>query len=73
MPPEDTRVSNVELALALIQLANVAAPLIGNMIITIRNGQVSVATFLDEADAQFSKSIQQGNDWLREHPVKTGV
>jgi len=62
----------MELALALVNLLNVAAPGIASLILLIRrkDGTISVAALLDEADAQFDANIQQAADWFKAHPKK---
>lgn len=60
----------MELALAIVQLLNAAAPGIAQLMIMIRrkDGTISVMSLLDEADAQFDKNIGQAAAWLSAHP-----
>lgn len=60
----------METALALLTLLNAATPGVASLIMLIRrkDGTVSVAVLLDEADAAFGANIQQASDWLKDHP-----
>ena len=57
------------LALAIIQLLNVAAPGIASLVLLIKktDGTIGVVQLLDEADAKFSDNIKQASDWLKAH------
>lgn len=59
----------METALAIVQLMNAATPGIAQLILLIKkkDGTVTVAAMLDEADAAFDKNIQQAKQWLAEH------
>lgn len=54
---------------ALLQLINVAAPIVANVIVAIKNtnGSTSALVYLDAADAQFAANQQQVSDWLAAH------
>jgi hypothetical protein len=60
----------VEQAIQILNLLNLAAPGIAQLILLIKrnDGTLSVVTLLDEADGQFDKNIQQAGDWLKSHP-----
>lgn len=60
----------MELALAVVNLLNAAAPGIANLILLIRSndGTITVAQLLDEADAKFEQNIKQASEWLKAHP-----
>lgn len=60
------------LALQILALLNAAEPGIAQLILLIKrkDGTISVATLLDEADAQFAANITQAADWLNAHPAK---
>jgi hypothetical protein len=59
----------MELALSIVNLLNAVVPGIASLILLIRkkDGTVSVAAMLDEADAKFAANIQQASDWLNAH------
>ena len=54
---------------ALLAILNIAAPLVGSVIVAIKNanGTTSVMTILDSADAQFAANQKQISDWLALH------
>lgn len=56
-------------ALAIINLLNAAAPGIANLILLIKNqdGTITVAQYLDRADAQFEKNLSEAADWFKTH------
>jgi len=58
------------LALALLQLFNVAAPGIAELVIMIRkkDGTIAIIPMLDEADKKFDSNIKQAIEWLQAHP-----
>ena len=58
------------LAISIVELLNVLAPDIADLILLIRrkDGTISVAQLLDEADAGFAANLQQATDWLKTHP-----
>lgn len=60
----------METAIAILNLFNLAAPNVANLILLIKrkDGSVSVVTLLDESDVQFSANIKQAQDWLASHP-----
>lgn len=60
----------METALAIVQLMNAATPGIAQLILLIKkkDGTVTVAAMLDEADAKFDSNIQQAKAWLEAHP-----
>ena len=62
----------MELALAIITLANTLAPGVASLIVLIRkkNGTLAVIPMLDEASAQFEENIKQATEWLKTHPVE---
>lgn len=64
----------MELALALMNLFNAAAPGVAQLVLLIRrqDGTIGVAALLDEADAKFSANIAQATDWLKAHGKQTG-
>jgi hypothetical protein len=59
----------MELALAIVTLLNAASPGIAQllMIIKRKDGTISVAALLDEADTKFDANISQATAWLKEH------
>jgi hypothetical protein len=59
------------LALAIVNLLNVAAPGIADLILLIRNkdGTITIGALLDQSDAQFDTNIQQAADWFKTHPT----
>lgn len=60
----------METALQIVNLLNAATPGIANLIILIRrkDGSVTVAAMLDEADASFDANIAKAKEWLASHP-----
>jgi hypothetical protein len=56
-------------ALALVQLFNAAAPGIAELVLLIRrkDGTISIAAVLDEADQQFQTNIKQAAEWIAAH------
>lgn len=61
----------METAIAIVNLLNLAAPGIAQLILMIKknDGTVSIVVLLDEADQQFAANITQAKDWLKAHPV----
>lgn len=61
----------MELALSLINLFNSTTPGIAELLLLIKrkDGTITVAAVLDEADGSFDKNIQQAKDWLAAHPA----
>lgn len=59
----------METALALVQLFNVAAPGVAELVMMIKkkDGTISIVAILDEADAQFSANLDQAKNWLASH------
>jgi hypothetical protein len=60
----------METALAIVNLFNAAAPGIANLILLIRNkdGSITVAQMLDQADSKFDANIKEASDWFKTHP-----
>lgn len=60
----------IALALGIVQVLNAASPGIAELILLIRkkDGTISVAALLDEADSKFDANIQAATDWLKAHP-----
>jgi hypothetical protein len=58
---------------AILALINAAIPTVGSLIVAIRgtNGQVSIGVLLDQADANFDKTITDTQAWLAAHPATT--
>ena len=56
-------------ALAIVNLFNAAAPGIANLILLIGNkdGSITVARMLDQADSTFDTSIKEASDWFKTH------
>ncbi len=54
---------------ALLQILNIAAPIVANVIVAIRNnnGATSAIVYLDAADADFAANQKQVSDWLAAH------
>lgn len=61
----------MQLALAIAQILNVAAPGIAELILMIKkpDGTISIISLLDQADAQFDTNIKAAKDWLAAHPA----
>lgn len=59
----------METALAIVQLMNAATPGIAQLILLIKkkDGTVTVAAMLDEADSKFQSNIEQAKAWLQAH------
>lgn len=59
----------METALAIVQLMNAATPGIAQLILLIKkkDGTVTVAAMLDEADSKFESNINQAKAWLEAH------
>jgi hypothetical protein len=59
----------MELALAMVNLLNAAAPGIASLIMVIRrkDGSIAIGTMLDEADAQFAENLGQAAAWFKAH------
>ena len=60
----------METALAIVNLFNAAALGIANLILLIRNkdGSITVAQMLDQADSTFDANIKEASDWVKTHP-----
>lgn len=58
----------MELA-AILELVNVLAPTITNLIVMFKNkdGSTSAIVLLDAADTQLAANQQQVSDWLKAH------
>lgn len=61
----------MQTALAIVQLLNLAAPGIAQVILLIKrkDGTLAVMPLLDEAESQFDANIKQAADWLKAHPA----
>lgn len=61
---------NIALVLQLVSLFNAVVPGIASLIVVIRktDGTISIATFLDEADAKFAVNITEVATYLKAHP-----
>jgi|WetSurMetagenome_2_1015567.scaffolds.fasta_scaffold42080_4 hypothetical protein len=62
----------MELALAILNLLNVASPGIAQLVLLVKqkDGTIGVVQMLDQADAQFDANMKQASDWLAEHAKK---
>jgi hypothetical protein len=62
--------AGIDTAIGIVNLINAAAPGVAELILLIRkrDGTVTVAALLDEADAAFAANIKQAQDWLATHP-----
>lgn len=60
----------METALAIVNLFNAATPGIANLILLIKNkdGSITVARLLDQADSQFEANLKEASDWFKTHP-----
>ena len=58
---------------AILQLLNVAAPTVANLIVAIKSntGGVSAIVYLDQADKDFAANQQQVTDWLSSKGLNT--
>ena len=67
--PEVPKVNGLSLALTVLQIANVATPMIAEWIMLIRrkDGTVSLISMLEEGSTQFDANIKQATDWLKTH------
>jgi hypothetical protein len=56
-------------ALKIVELLNAATPGIATLVMIIRrkDGTVTVAALLDEADAKFDDNINKAREWLSAH------
>lgn len=59
-------------AIALVQLFNAAAPGIAQLVTVIarKDGTITVAAILNEADAQFDANLKQAADYFKSQAVK---
>ena len=59
----------METALAIVNLFNAASPGIASLILLIRNrdGSITVAQMLDQADSMFDANIKEASEWFKTH------
>lgn len=59
----------METALAIVNFFNAASPGVANLILLIRNrdGSITVAQMLDQADSKFDANIKDASDWFKTH------
>lgn len=57
-------------ALEIVNLLNTAAPGVASLILLIKNkdGSITVAQILDQADQKFDSNIKEASDWIKTHP-----
>jgi hypothetical protein len=60
----------METALAIVNLLNAAPPGTANLILLIRNkdGSITAAQMLDQADSKFDANIKEASVWFKTHP-----
>jgi hypothetical protein len=61
----------METALAIVNLFNATSPGIASLILLIRNrdGSITVAQMLDQADSMFDANIKEASDWFKAHQL----
>lgn len=65
--------SRIDTAISIVNLLNLAAPGIAELILLIRrkDGGVAILPLLNEADAAFSDNIKKALDWQAANPEPT--